>query len=108
MRAASNTFARFNAGQGGSLSAIKSNCHHEVASSEEQLRFAINIRLSGSDAAGKPFCSVLPPLTVIFLRNFMAIRTLISPIRLAVHLSFSLLPLVLHNYGLYRRSQPLS
>lgn len=64
--------------------------------------------MSGSDAVGNPFCSVLPPLTVIFLRYFMAIRTLISPIRLAVHLSFSLFPLVLCNYELYRPSQPLS
>lgn len=65
--------------------------------------------MSGSDAAEKPFWYILPPLTVIFLRYFMAIRTLISPIMLAVHLSFALFPLVLRNYfnGLYHRSQPL-
>lgn len=54
--------------------------------------------MSGSDAAEKPFWYILPPLTVIFLRYFTAIRTLISPIMLAVHLSFSLFPLVLRNY----------
>lgn len=64
--------------------------------------------MSGSDAAEKPFWYILPPLTVIFLRYFTAIRML-NVIMLAVHLSFSLFPLVLRNYydGLYHRSQPL-